>query len=122
MYGLYRKIQTYGKSLPRNRIQAADAWVDILYMLSLDESLHEGDYNTYELAFDKGCGSNFCSRSLEMFLEKLQLGDMLFSRPFSISWKCPFYFKFFIGLDGYSSILCNSEYVFFYLVTFSFPS
>ncbi|XP_042036119.1 peroxisome biogenesis protein 1-like isoform X2 [Salvia splendens] len=74
------KIQTYGKSFPRNRNQAEDAWVDILYMLSLvDESLHDGDYNTYELAFDKGCVSNFSSKSLDMLLEKLQLGDMLFS-------------------------------------------
>ncbi|XP_047960432.1 peroxisome biogenesis protein 1 isoform X1 [Salvia hispanica] len=73
------KIQTSGKSFPRNRNQAEDAWVDILYMLSLvDESLHDGDYNTYELAFDKG-GRNFSSKSLDMLLEKLQLGDMLFS-------------------------------------------
>ncbi|XP_042031436.1 peroxisome biogenesis protein 1-like isoform X2 [Salvia splendens] len=74
------KIQTSGKSFPRNRNQAEDAWVDILYMLSLvDESLHDGVYNTYELAFDKDCGSNFSSKTLDMLLEKLQLGDMLFS-------------------------------------------
>ncbi|XP_042033019.1 peroxisome biogenesis protein 1-like [Salvia splendens] len=74
------KIQTSGKSFPRNRNQAEDAWVDILYMLSLvDESLYDGDYNTYELAFDKGRGSKFSSKSLDMLLEKLQLGDMLFS-------------------------------------------
>lgn len=74
------KIQTYSKNFPRNRNQAAETWVDILYTLSLvDESLHDEDYTTYELAFDKGSRSNYSSRSLDMLLEKLQLGDILFS-------------------------------------------
>lgn len=75
------KLQTSSKTILRNRNQVEETLVDILYMLSLvEESLRDEDYNAYELAFDKGSGGNYSSRNLDMLLEKLQLGDILFSR------------------------------------------
>ncbi|KAH6765488.1 peroxisome 1 [Perilla frutescens var. hirtella] len=75
------RIPTPSEKFLRNRNQAEETLVDILYMLSpVEESLHDKDYNSYELTFDKGSRGNYTSKSLDMLLEKLQLGDILFSR------------------------------------------
>lgn len=74
------KIQISGYKFPRNRNQVEEPLVDVLYMLSLsEESLHE-NIIAYELAFEKGSRDNCSSRSLDVLLGKLQLGDILFSR------------------------------------------
>ncbi|KAH6832757.1 peroxisome 1 [Perilla frutescens var. hirtella] len=79
------KIQTSSEKFPRNRNQAEETSIDILYMLSpAEESLQDKDYNAYELAFDKGSSGNYTSKSLDMLLEKLQLGDILFYRVASL--------------------------------------
>lgn len=74
------KIQSSSNKFPRNRNQAEEPLVDVLYMLSLsEESLHDEDVNAYELAFGKSGRDNYTSRSLDVLLGKLQLGDILFS-------------------------------------------
>ncbi|KAK4429598.1 Peroxisome biogenesis protein 1 [Sesamum alatum] len=74
------KVQTSSNRFPKNRNQDEEPSVDVLYVLSLsEESLHNKDINAYELAFDKSGSANYTSRSLDMLLGKLQLGDILFS-------------------------------------------
>ncbi|KAL0314374.1 UNVERIFIED_CONTAM: Peroxisome biogenesis protein 1 [Sesamum angustifolium] len=72
------KVQTSSNRFPKNRNQDEEPSVDVLYVLSLsEESQHDKDINAYELAFDGS--ANYTSRSLDMLLGKLQLGDILFS-------------------------------------------
>ncbi|KAK4391024.1 Peroxisome biogenesis protein 1 [Sesamum angolense] len=74
------KVQTSSNRFPKNRNQDEEPSVDVLYVLSLsEESQHDKDINAYELAFDKSGSANYTSRSLDMLLGKLQLGDILFS-------------------------------------------
>ncbi|KAL0438152.1 UNVERIFIED_CONTAM: Peroxisome biogenesis protein 1 [Sesamum latifolium] len=74
------KVQTCSNRFPKNGNQDEEPSVDVLYVLSLsEESEHDKDINAYELAFDKSDSANYTSRSLDMLLEKLQLGDILFS-------------------------------------------
>ncbi|KAI3464580.1 hypothetical protein Pfo_021243 [Paulownia fortunei] len=74
------KVQTSSNKFPRNRNQTEELSVDVLYVVSLsDEPLHDEDINAYELAFDKSGSDKYTSRSLDILLGKLQLGDILFS-------------------------------------------
>ncbi|KAL8481932.1 hypothetical protein ACS0TY_028178 [Phlomoides rotata] len=74
------KVQTSSYKFPRNRNQVEEPLVDVLYILSLSEESLHGDINAYELALDKDSRDNDSSRSLDVLIGKLQLGDILFSR------------------------------------------
>ncbi|GFQ01659.1 peroxisome biogenesis protein 1 [Phtheirospermum japonicum] len=74
------KIQTSSNKISRNGNQAEEPSIDVLYILSLsEEPLLDEDINAYELAFEKSSGGNYNSRSLDVMLRKLQVGDILFS-------------------------------------------
>ncbi|GER49139.1 peroxisome biogenesis protein 1 [Striga asiatica] len=74
------KAKTSIKKLSRNRNQAEEPSVDILYILSLsEESQRDKDMNVYELAFENSSRKDYSSRSLDVMLRKMQLGDILFS-------------------------------------------
>ncbi|KAL0360292.1 UNVERIFIED_CONTAM: Peroxisome biogenesis protein 1 [Sesamum radiatum] len=74
------KVQTSSNRFPKNGNQDEEPSVDVLYVLSVsEESQHDKNINAYELAFDKSGSANYTSRSLDMLLGQLQLGDILFS-------------------------------------------
>ncbi|CAA0831690.1 Peroxisome biogenesis protein 1, partial [Striga hermonthica] len=74
------KAKTSMKKLSRNRNQAEEPSVDLLYILSLfEESQRDKDTNAYELAFENSSRKDFSSRSLDVMLGKMQLGDIFFS-------------------------------------------
>ncbi|KAL3845479.1 hypothetical protein ACJIZ3_002882 [Penstemon smallii] len=74
----YGKAQTPIYKFPKSRNQVEEPSVDVLYILSLsEESLHDEDINAYELEFDKSSRDKYTSRSLDVLLGKLKLGDIL---------------------------------------------
>ncbi|KAK4490148.1 hypothetical protein RD792_000805 [Penstemon davidsonii] len=74
----YGKAQTPIYKFPKSRNQAEEPSVDVLYILSLsEESLHDEDIIAYELEFDKSRRDTYMSRSLDVLLGKLKLGDIL---------------------------------------------
>lgn len=75
----HAKVQTCNKP-PRNRNQSEELSIDVLYVLSIsEESMHDEDINAYELAFDKTEGDRYTSKSLDMLLGKLQVGNIVSS-------------------------------------------
>ncbi|XP_075494974.1 LOW QUALITY PROTEIN: peroxisomal ATPase PEX1-like [Primulina tabacum] len=71
------KVKTQSSRFPANRSQAEEPSVDAIYLLSLsEESQHDEDINTYELAFDKNSKANYSS-SLDVLLGKLQFDDLV---------------------------------------------
>lgn len=70
----HKMIQT---SSCKNRNQAEEPSVDVLYIFSLSEDSPHDDIHGYEIAFDKSSLDKYSSRSLDKLLGNLQEGDIV---------------------------------------------